>query len=372
MRIDRIEVYTVVLPLTEPFYSACGKETAIHTVLVRLVSEDKEGWGEGGTEYAPHWMPETATSSFFLNSEIIAPILIGQSYNTAEELLESLNSIKGNPIAKAAVESGWWMLKAAIEGKPLHALLGGNYRNVEIGETLGIEETYDKLLEKIEAAVEHGCPRVKLKVLPGWDLEMLQVVRSTFPRLKMIIDCNSIYSLDDLPLFIAIDKLNIDMIEQPLFYADLFDHAELQHKISTPICLDESITSVRDFKLALRLGSCKVLNIKYNRVGGISVAVQLHNLAQEADIPCWIGSGMESGVGMGIHTELATLPNVTYPSDISESKRFLLEDLTEPAINMNSDWTISPSSVPGTPYKPDIKKLERLTIKKVIIENHPN
>jgi O-succinylbenzoate synthase len=367
MHIDAIEVYYATLPLIYPWRTAYGEDTHVHSVIVRMESAGYEGWGESCPFYAPTYSSETATSAFFLVSELFAGELVGQDIATAHELLARLNQFKGNPFAKAAIESAWWLLYAAILGEPLHRLWGGEERNVDAGADFGVQDSYDMLLKNIQVAVDRGFKRVKLKVRRGWDLEVLRIVRSTFPRLRMHIDCNGGYSLSDVDFFKAIDELDLAMIEQPLFHQDLFDHAELQRQIRTPICLDESVTSTRGLELALRLGSCKVLNIKYSRVGGLSVAVRLHDIARDAGIPCWVGSMLESGIGAGINIELATLPNFTYPNDLFESRRFYHQDLTDPEVHMNADCTFTPSAMPGTPYKPVIERLARVAKHKQVI-----
>jgi O-succinylbenzoate synthase len=215
--------------------------------------------------------------------------------------------------------------------------------------------------------VDRGFKRTKLKVRPGWDLEMLRVVRDAFPRHTFHIDCNSGYSLDDLPFFREVDRLGLAMIEQPLFHRDLHDHAALQRQLETPVCLDESITSLRDFELALELGSCRYLNIKMGRVGGLSVAKRLHDHARDAGIPCWVGGMLESGIGAGLGIELAGLENFTYPADLFPSDFFYRRDLTEPALVLNGDCTFTLSAVPGTPYRPVRERVEAATVRKAII-----
>lgn len=368
MRIKSIEVFYVVLPLIYPWRTAYGEDADIHTVLVRMTSEGHIGWGEASPLATPTYSPETAASVFYLVRDVFAHALVGQDIRSAKELLDRLRHFKGNQFAKAALESAWWVLQANTALSPLHGLLGGGNRNVDAGADFGVQDSYDMLLEGIQAAVDQGFKRVKLKVRPGWDLEMLRLVRSSFPKLVMHIDCNAGYSLADLPFFRACDAMDLAMIEQPLSDTDLHDHAKLQKQIQTPICLDESVKSVRDFELALQLGSCKVLNIKYGRVGGLSVALQLHNLARNAGVPCWVGGMLESAVGAGISIELATLPNFTYPNDIFESGRFYREDLTEPCTHLNSDCTFSPSSVPGIPYAVVDERLARFTRKKTMIQ----
>ena len=367
MRIDRIDVYYVRLPLVYPWRTAYGEDSDVHSVLVRLVSGDFEGWSETTPLKAPTYSPETAMSAYHVITEFIAPVLVGQKFQTADELLEAYSWIKGNPFAKAGPEVAWWMLKANMEGKPLHELLGGTFRKVDAGADFGVQDSIDILLEKIQGAVNRGFKRIKLKVRPGWDLEMLQVVRSAFPKQTFHIDCNSGYTLDHIALFKRVDKLGLAMIEQPLHHTDLLEHAELQKQIETPICLDESIKSVRTLEWALKLRSCKVLNIKMGRVGGLSVAVKLHNMARDAGIPCWVGGMLESGIGAGISVELATLDNFTYPSDLFPSRAHYCQDLTEPELVLSEDCTFMPSIVPGTPYKPVLERVEKAALLRQMI-----
>ena len=362
MRIDRVDVYYVSLPLIYPWRTAYGEDAAIHSILVRMESDGREGWGETTPLKAPAYSPETAMSVYHTIAEFIAPLVVGGTFETADELLDVYSWIKGNPFAKAGTEIAWWMLKANTEGKPLHELLGGNFRSVEAGADFGVQDSIDMLLAKIQEAVDSGFKRVKLKVRAGWDLEMLRAVRAAFPQQTFHIDCNSGYTLDDIDFFREVDKLELAMIEQPLHHTDLLEHAELQKQIQTPVCLDESITSVRAFEWALKLKSCQVLNLKTGRVGGLSVAVKLHNIARDAGMPCWVGSMLESGVGAGILVELATLNNFTYPGDLFPSSFFYRQDLTEQELVLNDDCTFTPSRVAGTPYKPVLSRVEKAAL----------
>lgn len=262
MKIDRMDVYYVSLPLIYPWRTAYGEDDAVHSVLVCMTSGENVGWGETTPLKAPAYSPETAMSAYYTITEFIAPALVGKTFETPDELLRTIAWIKGNPFAKAGPEVAWWMLKADIEGVPLHKLLGGRFRNVDAGADFGVQDSIDMLLEKIQGAVDIGFKRVKLKVRPGWDLAMLQAVRSAFPQHTFHIDCNSGYTLDDIDFFKKVDTLNLAMIEQPLYHNDLLEHAELQKQIETPVCLDESIDSVRAFEWALKLKSCRMLNLK--------------------------------------------------------------------------------------------------------------
>ncbi len=365
MHIDDIEVFYVTLPLRSPWRTSYGEDWEIHTILVRMASGDYEGWGEASPLRTPTYSPEYAGGVYDLITSLLAPLLVGQELPTAEALLDILAPYKGNYYAKAALESAWWTLQSALQGVPLHRLLGGVTRPVAAGADLGVQDSIDILLNKIENAIERGFKRVKLKVRRGWDLEVLQAVRGAFPDLCMHIDCNGGYELADIDFFHRIDRLNLAMIEQPLFHTDLYEHSLLQRQIETPICLDESIRSTRDLKLAIELGACKVVNVKYARVGGLATAAKLQAMAQEAGITCWVGSMLESAVGAGLNIELSTLPNFTYPNDLFESSYFFREDLSEEAITQNADCTFTPCTTPGTPYPPHMGKLAKYTERQI-------
>lgn len=368
MRIDRIEIYHVALPLLYPWRTAYGEDASIHSVLFRMVSGEREGWGETTPFFAPTYSPETASTVFVLNQEVFCPLLIGREFDSAVDLLRVLEPFKGNPFARAGPETAWWDLHARTLGVPLGRLLGAVRDRVDAGADFGVQDSVDQLLAKIQQAVDRGHKRTKLKVRRGWDLEVLRAVRSTFPRHTFHIDCNAGYTLDDLPFFKAVDRLGLAMIEQPLFHRDLHDHAKLQRQLETPICLDESITSLRDFELALELGSCRYLNIKIGRVGGLSVAKALHDRAREAGIPCWVGGMLESGVGAGMNIELAGLAQFTYPGDLFPSAFFYRQDLTEPELVLNEDCTFSLSTVPGTPYRPVLERVRARAVRSAVIE----
>ncbi|MBI3944952.1 MAG: o-succinylbenzoate synthase [Armatimonadetes bacterium] len=367
MKIDSIEVRYVAMPLKYPWRTAYGEDWDIHSVLVRMTSGEHAAWGEASPLQAPTYSPETAMSVFHNIKEFFAPRLVGEEIESADALNERLALFKGNPFAKAGVEVAWWMLSAAIQGEPLHRLLGAAPREVDAGADFGVQDSIDMLLGNIQGALDLGHRRVKLKVRPGWDLEMLRAVRATFPGATFHIDCNSGYTLDDLPFFKEVDKLGLAMIEQPLFHTDLLEHAELQRRIETPVCLDESLKSVRDMEWAIRLKSCRYVNIKPGRVGGLQNALVIHNLARDAGIPAWVGGMLESGIGAGICVELAMLGNFTYPADLFPSERFYEQDLTEPALVMTDRCTFLPSTVPGIPQQPVPERVERVTREKAVI-----
>ncbi len=359
MRIDKLDVYYVEMPMIFPWRTAYGEDVTSHSVLVRATSGEHEGWSEAAPFFAPTYLPESAGTVFYHVTKVFGPHIVGREYETAEELNERLAVFKGNSFAKGAIEVAWWTLRSAITGTPLHLLLGGTTREVVAGTAFGVEDSIDILLGKIQQAVDRGFPRIKLKACKGWDLDMLRAVTSTFPKTTFHIDCNSSYTLDDLPFFKAIDGMGLALIEQPLHYADVLDHAELAKQIQTPICLDETIVGVKAAEQAIKIGACKYINIKPWRTGGLSNSLAVHDMARDAGIPVWLGGMIESGVGIAIGIELATLGNFTYPGDITPSSRFFERDLADQPVAMTPRLTFEPFT--GRLPVPDPERLAELT-----------
>jgi len=368
MKIDKIELYHVRMPLIQPFRTALGEMNDIHSVLVKIVSGNKYGWGETTPFKQPFYSPEWAGGTFLLMKEFLAPQIVGQNIEDADQLLQLLDRFKGNPFAKAGLETVWWILKAKIEGVPLHRLLGGKSHPIAVGADLGVQDNIEMLLKKFEHAIDEGYPRVKLKFHPGLDISMLKAVRDAFPDYTFHIDCNASFTLKHMDLFKKIDRLELAMIEQPLHHTDLIDHAELQGHIETPICLDESVNSIKAAEDAIQLKSCRYMNIKLGRVGGIWNAARIHNICEKAGIPCWVGGMFESAVGSGISAELATLTNFKYPADIFPSKAFYIEDLANPEITLCAPGKIEVSKVPGIPYEPKEEMLKLYTVSETVIK----
>jgi O-succinylbenzoate synthase len=361
MRIDKLDVYYVSMPLIYPWRTAYGVDYDIHSVLVKATSGEHEGWSESTPFFAPTYLPESAGSVYYLVTEVFGPHIVGRDYETAADLNRRLDVFKGNSFAKAAIEICWWTLEVARTGTPLHRLLGGEPREVVAGADFGIQDSLDMLLGNIQRAVDAGFPRIKLKVAKGWDLDVLRTVCATFPKMTFHIDCNAGYTLDDLPFFKAIDGLGLAFIEQPLHYADVLDHAELARQIGTPVCLDETITSVKAAEQAIQVGACRYINIKPGRTGGLSNSLAVHDLAQEAGIPVWVGGMLESAVGGAFCVELATLPNFTYPGDVFPSSRFYERDLATPQLELTPQLTFQPHT--GGLPTPDLEQLAKLTVR---------
>ncbi len=361
MRIDTLDVYYVAMPLIYPWRTAYGEDYDIHSVLVKLTSNATSAWSESTCFFAPTYLNESAGSVFYHVTEVFGPHIVGREYDTAAQLHERLNVFKGNSFAKAAIEIGWWTLESKIRKIPLHRLLGGQNREVIAGADFGIQDSFDMLLGNIQHAVDAGFPRIKLKVARGWDLDMLRVVRQTFPTMTFHIDCNSGYTLDDLPFFKAIDDLNLAFIEQPLYYTDVLDHAQLAKQLQTPICLDESIVNLQTAEQAIRIGACRYINIKPGRIGGLTNALAVHDMARDAGIPVWIGGMLESAVGSAICVELATLDNFTYPGDLFPSSRFYTRDLADPPLEFSANNTFYPCT--GDLPEPNPEQLALHTVR---------
>jgi O-succinylbenzoate synthase len=362
MRIDRIDLYHVSMPLKSPWRTAYGEDAAIEAVLCRLTSGSIDAWGEAAPFAAPCYSPEWAAGAFAVCRDWLGPALVGQEIPSGQELQKRLSLFKGNPFAKSAFDNAWWALESKRTGKPLARLLGGDCVLVPVGADFGVMDSIDELLAAVGQAVDDKFRRIKLKFRPGWDRDMLTAVREKFPDVTTHIDCNAAYKIADQHLFKAIDDLGLAMIEQPLRYDDLVDHATLQKSIKTPVCLDESLTSLEKLRTALKLGSCKYVNVKPGRVGGLTVARQIHDLCKAAHIPCWVGGMLESATGASHCLALASLSNFVYPGDIFPSERFYAEDLSDPPLVLARDKDNCPAiRVPETLSEPVPARLERLT-----------
>jgi len=361
MIIDGIDVYWVRIPLAFVWKTSYADQRVTDTVLVRMQSGGLHAWGESCPPYYPSYSAEHTLATFHTVRELLAPRIIGQGIDTADDLLSRIEFVKGNQFARAALEIAWWVSEAKRLGVPLHVALGGKGDTVRVGADFGIQDSLDVLMEKIQGAIDAGFPRIKLKFRPGWDVKMVDAVRATFPDHTFHIDCNAAYTIADAPLFRSLDRYRLAMIEQPLQDdgASLVNHAALQKQIETPVCLDESAQSLAHLRAAIALGACSVINMKMARVGGLAASRDIQALCAEHGIPCWVGGMLESGVGGQICAELATLPNFTYPGDIFPSSYFYTNDLGKPEIVLSGRGEVATSTVPGIAQEPDPDLLAR-------------
>lgn len=365
MRINAVRLYHVAMPLLTPWRTAYGEDSAVESVLVEIESDGLSAWSESTPLAAPCYSPEWAGGVFALLRDWLAPAIVGRDFESSQALQTHLRHFKGNPFAKAALDNAWWVLEAQRHDEPLHRRLGATRDRLAVGADFGVTDTMDQLLAQVGAAVDAGYPRIKLKFRPGWDLPMLKAVRHAFPDITLHIDCNAGYTLDDLGLFQQLDAFKLAMIEQPLSHDDLYDHAKLQQQITTPICLDESITSPQRMHQAIELGSCRYVNIKPGRVGGLTSALAIYEQGRAAGLGMWVGGMLESAVGVRICSALAMLEGFDYPPDIFPSSRFFATDLSQPAIQLDQRAGEPPmialDDTPGINAAPDPERLNACT-----------
>jgi o-succinylbenzoate synthase len=367
MKIAEVEIYLVAMPLIEPFRTAFGTVETIESVFVHMITDDAEGWGESTPQAGPFYSAEWARGCFTLIRDWLAPIMVGKEVASGQELQRLLAPVKGNFFAKAALDLAWWDAYARALGRPMWRLIGGANPSVDVGEDIGLMDSVDALLGRVDQAQRAGMKRIKIKVMPGWDMEILSRVREAHPAAVIHIDCNGAYSLNDLPRLREFDHFGLAMIEQPLAHDDLVDHARLQRELSTPLCLDECIVSVAKARKAIELGAARWINIKLGRVGGLTNAIDIHSTCVAMSIPCWAGFMIESALGQAQTIALATLPNMRYPADIFPSRRFYHEDLSEPEIEMSGPSAVCATDEIGFGRKPNPRRLAKQTIDTAII-----
>ncbi|WP_038056897.1 o-succinylbenzoate synthase [Thermus amyloliquefaciens] len=361
MRIEAAELRILELPLRFRFETSFGVQTRRTILLLRLFGEGLEGLGEGVMERLPLYREETVAGARYLLEEVFLPQVLGKDFPNPEALGQALAPFRGNPMAKAVLEMAFWDLFAKGLGKPLWQVLGGVRQEVEVGVSLGIQPSVAETLKAVERHLAQGYRRIKLKIKPGWDYEVLKAVRQAFPEATLTADANSAYRLSDFPRLRRLDELFLDYLEQPLGYDDLLDHAKLGRELATPICLDESLTSAEKARKAIELGAGRVFNIKPARLGGHGESLKVHALAQSAGIPLWMGGMLEAGVGRAHNLHLATLPGFTKPGDVSSSSRYWEEDLVEEALEAQEGLMPVPEG-PGIGVHLKLPLVERITL----------
>jgi o-succinylbenzoate synthase len=347
VKIEKIELFLCRLPLVRFFETSFGRSYDRTFVLVRLEGGGAEGWGESVAEANPYYSSETTETVWHIIEGFIAPLVAGKSFAHPREIFPALKRIRGHNMAKAAVEMAAWDLYARLQGVPLSRALGGSRDRIASGVSIGIQDSLDQLMQQIEKEIAAGYQRIKIKIKPGWDVAAVERVRRTFGDIPLQVDANAAYTLDDTALLARLDPFDLLLIEQPLDYDDVMDHAALQERLRTPVCLDESIHTVRVARDAIAAKACRIINIKPGRVGGHQASIELHDLCQASGIPVWHGGMLESGIGRAHNIHLASLPNFTLPGDIAASKRYYASDLIEPAIDIAADGTIAVPDAPG-------------------------
>ena len=368
MRIDQVEIRYIQLPLVHPFETSFGREDLRHTIIVTIQGEGLTGRGEAATSEGPWYEYETVETAWHVLRDFLGPRLVGQDVSTARHAAMLMAPVRGHHLAKMGMEAAICDLQGQAEGKSLSSLLGGTRETVAVGVSIGVQDSVRDLIERIEGFLVNGYRRVKIKIRPGWDIDVVRKVRKHYPDLSLMVDANSAYSLGDSDLLAALDEYGLLMIEQPLAHDDLVDHAELQRRLRTPICLDESVPSLAAARAALVLGSGRIINIKPGRVGGLTVARDIHDLCQRRDVPVWCGGMLETGIGRAHNVALASLPGFTLPGDISASARYFHQDIVEPAFTVNPDGTMTVPSGPGLGVKVMLDRVESATRRRDLIK----
>ena len=367
MHIERVELRLARLPLVRTFRTSSSSKSFIDHILVHVIDESGvEGWGECASPSDPYYCPETTETCWHILQDFLAPRVVGRDWWSIDEMIALFGPIKGNHFARAGLEMACWDALAMRDGLPLARLLGGTRTEIESGVSLGIERDLGSLLDQIDRYLEEGYRRIKLKIAPGWDVEVVRAVRSRHPRLALQVDANSAYTLADVEHLKALDDFDLLLIEQPLAHDDIIDHAVLQKALKTPICLDESIHSAEDARKAIDLGSCRVINIKVSRVGGLREAKRVHDVCLARGVPVWCGGMHEFGIGRAANVAIASLPGFTLPGDVSGSDKYYLEDIVEPPILAHRGAVTVPT-MPGLGHQPLLDRIERHTYRELVI-----
>jgi o-succinylbenzoate synthase len=360
--IERLHLRLVRLPLVAFFETSFGRISDRTFILVSVDGDGVGGVGECVADVDPYYSAETTVTAWHAIRDFLAPLVLGRRFAHPNDIFPALARVRGHHMAKAAVEMAAWDLAARQQGVPLARLLGGTRREIVSGVSIGIQDSVDQLLDTIARELAAGYRRIKIKIKPGWDLSIVEAVRGRFGDVALMVDANAAYTLDDGARLAGLDRFALMMIEQPLDYDDIRDHAALQRALATPICLDESIHSVRAGEEALDAGACRIINIKPGRVGGHGQSIRLHDLCASRGVPVWHGGMLESGIGRAHNIHLASLPNFSLPGDIAASRRYFVPDLIEPAIDVSATGTIAVPTGPGIGVAIDRDRVQAATV----------
>jgi O-succinylbenzoate synthase len=364
MKIEGIELREIHLPLVHFFETSFHRIYHRRIILTRLFADGQVGFGECTASADPYYSYETADTAWHILKDFIIPELLGREIESASQISGRLKRIRGHNMAKASIEIAGWDAEAKLKKRPLYQLLGGVRTQIACGVSIGIQDHVEQLLEKIRTELQAGYQRIKIKIKPGWDYDVLARVRKEFPDIRLMADANSAYSLADIDLLKKMDEFDLMMIEQPLAYDDILDHAQLQRAIKTPVCLDESILNYELARKAVELGCCKIINIKLGRVGGFTEAQRIEQYCHSQGIAVWCGGMLESGIGRAHNIALSTLPGFTLPGDVSASKRYFQQDVIKPPVEVTADGFINVPQAPGIGYTPDLERIDQVTVRK--------
>ncbi len=374
MKIERIVLRHIAMPLVEPLRTSFGSEPLRPAIIIEIRADGLTGWGECVAGGYPGYSYETIGTAWHVLGEFFGPAILGREISSVDDLLAALNRYRGHNMARSALQMAVWDLIGKAEGKPLSALLAtpGRYDRpkrdrVEVGVSIGIQDSVGATLDIIEKRLTEGYRRIKLKIEPGWDVDMISAVRERYPEIRLMVDANSAYRPEDADHLAQLDAFDLMMIEQPLAHDDLYHHSRLRQHLKTPICLDESIETLTDAQLALHIGACDIINIKTARVGGLWEAREIHDLCLERGVPVWVGGMLETGIGRAANLALASLPGFVLPGDISATDRYYSPDIADPPFVLNADGTITVPNGPGLGVNVNRERLDDVTLRSVTL-----
>ncbi len=363
MKIERIELSLLEMPYVHYFETSFGREEGRTFILVKLFASGEIGYGEIVADRFPLYSYETTSTAWNVLKEFLIPAVFKFGITDPEDFYRRVQAYKGHPMAKAGLELALWDLLAKAKGEPLWKIYGGVQKEIPSGVSVGIQDSVGELLERIHAFIDEGYRRIKIKIKPEWDVIVCEEVRKEFPDIPLQVDANGAYSLGDREILKKLDDFDLIMIEQPFPAYDLWDHSRLQKEMKTPLCLDESATSQDSVRKALEMGSCRIINIKVGRVGGIVEAIKIHDFCRQKSVPVWCGGMLESGIGRAHNIHLATLSNFAFPNDLSASKRYYKEDLIDPPVEITPRGTIAVPQSPGIGVNPQEDRIQKATLK---------
>lgn len=361
MRLHSLTLREIHLKLIAPFETSMDRVSDRRILLVEAHLDKVSGWGECTAPENPFYCPEDTDTAWHILKNYLWPALKGRELSSSSDVWPLLSHVRGHNMAKAAVETAVWDAEAKLKNIPLWKLIGGERQEIPCGVSIGIKDSLDELVATVKKELAAGYQRIKIKIKPGKDIQAVQRLRKEFPLIKLMVDANSAYRRQDLPLLKQLDTYYLMMIEQPLGWDDLFGHIELQKNLQTPICLDECIHAYEQAEAAIALGACKIINIKLGRVGGHLQAKRIHDLCQKNPIPVWCGGMLESGIGRAQNIAMSTLPNFSLPGDVTASQRYWHEDIISPEVTVTPQGTIKVPTGPGIGYSPRLDRIASLT-----------
>lgn len=364
MRIKEVVLREIRMRLITPFETSAEITDERRIILVEVNADGATGWGECVAGEKPFYSPETTDTAWGILRDFVWPMIKGKEFAAAADVWGMLEQVRGHNMAKGALEAATWDAEAKQKGLPLAKLIGGTREEIASGVSIGIKESLDELAKAVRKELAAGYQRIKIKIKPGRELPQVKRLRDEFKGLKLMVDANSAYTMEDAPLLKQLEGFYLMMIEQPLGWDDLYSHVELQKMLSTPICLDECIHTEEQARAAIALGACKIINIKLGRVGGFSVARRIHDMCQKNGLPVWCGGMLESGIGRAHNIALSSLPNFTLPGDVTASARYWTEDVIEPEVTVSAKGTIRVPTKPGIGFEAKRERIEKLTVRK--------